>query len=84
MDLVGAVPATDPRVGDTSGEATGSDATIRDVISGLSITSDDETLIEDVNPHKVHTIVLDDWSETGRGSHVDFKHDENVPIEQGQ
>jgi hypothetical protein len=84
MGLVGAVTATDPRVGDTLGGATGTDSTIRDVISGLSITSDDETLIEDANPYKADTIVLEDWSETGRGSHVDFAHDENVPLEQGE
>jgi hypothetical protein len=84
MDLVGAVTATDLRAGETSGETNRSCLTIREMISGLSITSDDETLLEDVKPHKADTIVLEDWSETGRGSHVDFKHDEHVPIEQGQ
>jgi hypothetical protein len=29
------------------------------------------------------TLVLDDWSQTGRGSHVDFEKDEDVPLEQG-
>lgn len=27
---------------------------------------------------------LDDWSQTGRGSHVDFQTDETVPLNQGE
>jgi hypothetical protein len=30
------------------------------------------------------TISIDDWSRTGRGSHVEFGSDENVPLEQGE
>jgi hypothetical protein len=47
------------------------------------LRSDDDTLIEDAN-RKNDIIVIEDWSQTGRGSHVEFKDDENVPIEQGE
>lgn len=33
-------------------------------------------------PHD-HHVVIEDWSQTGRGSHVDFDRAEIVPIEQG-
>jgi hypothetical protein len=68
---------------ENTGKATESNSATSNMEVGLSITSDDETLIEDTNPGKNDTISLDDWSETGRGSHVDFTHDESVPIEQG-
>jgi hypothetical protein len=55
-----------------TGQMTGSDSATREIKAGLPITSDDETLIEDTNPGKNDTISLDDWSETGRGSHVDL------------
>ncbi|KAF2823346.1 kinase-like protein [Ophiobolus disseminans] len=47
-----------------------------------TITSDDETLIDDHNPTRDDRITIDDWSQTGRGSHVEFDHKEIVPLGQ--
>ena len=49
-----------------------------------SIFSDDETLNEEVNPRRADKIIVDDWSCTGQGSHVEFKNGETVPLEQGK
>lgn len=46
--------------------------------------SNDETLTDDHNPVKDDRITIDDWSQTGRGSHVEFKHEEKVPLGQGE
>jgi hypothetical protein len=61
-----------------------SDLTMRKSKSELSRANNDETLVEDVNPLKHDTIALEDWSQTGRGSHVEFSNDESVPLEQGE
>jgi hypothetical protein len=45
--------------------------------------SDDDTLKEGGSPLQHSTIYIDDWSRTGRGSHVEFSYDEHVPLEQG-
>jgi hypothetical protein len=45
---------------------------------------DDKTLVEDGNPRENDIVVIEDWSQTGRGFHVEFKDDEHVPIEQGE
>lgn len=34
--------------------------------------------------HNYDKINIDDWSGTGRGSHVEFKYGEVVPLEQGK
>ncbi|CAO2657297.1 Nn.00g034230.m01.CDS01 [Neocucurbitaria sp. VM-36] len=46
--------------------------------------SDDETLTNEAAPHTATQIVIDDWSRTGRGSHVNFKDGEIVPLELGR
>ncbi|KAH7078440.1 kinase-like domain-containing protein, partial [Paraphoma chrysanthemicola] len=46
--------------------------------------SDDETLTEDTDPQRDDRISVEDWSQTGRGSHVDFAYKEVVPLEQGK
>lgn len=46
--------------------------------------SEDKTLIDESNDYyKSDRIVIDDWSQTGRGSHVDFGDDETVPLQTG-
>lgn len=45
---------------------------------------EDKTLVEDNNPRENDIVVIEDWSQTGRGSHVEFNDDEHVPIEQGE
>jgi hypothetical protein len=46
--------------------------------------TDDETLHEELNPSKEGQIVISDWSQTGRGSHVEFSYAETVPLKQGE
>jgi hypothetical protein len=48
------------------------------------LASNDDTLVEDVKSLKHDMIALEDWSQTGRGSHVEFRNDESVPLEQGE
>jgi hypothetical protein len=67
--------------GETSSE---SDLTMRKSNSELSLANNDNTLVEDANPLKHDMIALEDWSQTGRGSHVEFRNDESVPLEQGE
>jgi hypothetical protein len=50
----------------------------------LQATTDDETWHEDFNPTKECQIVISDWSQTGRGSHVQFDYAETVPLKQGK
>lgn len=45
--------------------------------------SEDKTLIEDIKPQRDDRAVIDDWSQLGKGSHIDFEDDEVVPLEQG-
>jgi hypothetical protein len=52
--------------------------------SRLASSSNDDTLYEDANPSEIDRIVITDWSHTGRGSHVEFSHNETVPLEQGK
>ena len=40
----------------------------------------DDTL---VNDHLDDRISLEDWSSTGRGSHIDFDDHEEIPLKQG-
>ena len=68
-----------------------------------AIRSENETLVDDVNPSKTvhvtsetqtlgddlisvqaHHVTINDWSQTGRGSHVDFADDEKVPLGPGR
>jgi hypothetical protein len=51
---------------------------------GPEVHSDEETLIDEANVHKGNQIVINDWSLTGRGSHIDFGDKEAVPLEQGE
>jgi hypothetical protein len=37
------------------------------------------TLPTGLHKDHAHTLALDNWSQTGRGSHVDFEQDEVVP-----
>jgi hypothetical protein len=46
--------------------------------------SNDETLVSEVNPRDKEVAIIEDWSQTGRGSHVEFQDDEVVPLEQGE
>lgn len=46
--------------------------------------SDEETMNEETNPLKSHRLAIEDWSQTGRGSHVEFKHSETVPLVDGR
>lgn len=45
---------------------------------------DDQSSIDETTPSKSAQIVVNDWSQTGRGTHVDFKNAETVPLEQGR
>jgi hypothetical protein len=69
---------------ESPGGAIGSDAATPEPNLEFPITSGDETLVQDENPRKNNTVLLSDWSQTGRGSHVEFSYDEKVPIEQGE
>jgi hypothetical protein len=44
----------------------------------------DETLVEDTISPITNQINIEDWSQTGRGSHVDFGDQETIPIWQGK
>ena len=44
----------------------------------------DETLVEDATSSSRDQIDIEDWSQTGRGSHVDFGDEETLPIVQGR
>ncbi|KAF1841665.1 kinase-like protein [Cucurbitaria berberidis CBS 394.84] len=48
------------------------------------VSSDDRTLVNEANSHKAIQFALKDWSQTSRGSHVDFKDEETLPLEQGR
>jgi hypothetical protein len=61
-----------------------SDLTIRGSKSALLDATNDDTLVENGNPLKRNMITIDDWSQTGRGSHVEFRDNEIVPLEQGE
>lgn len=50
----------------------------------LSPLDDDQTLYEEENPYKSHKVLIEDWSDTGRGSHVDFAKDETISLQQGK
>jgi hypothetical protein len=60
-----------------------SDSPILDSASILPPGDHDETLVEDSDCERDYVTIIDDWSQTGRGSHVDFEDNENVPLEQG-
>ncbi len=47
----------------------------------LDISDQDQTLFDHSDSDRVS---INDWSETGRGSHVDFTDDESVPLVQGK
>ena len=42
-----------------------------------------ETPVEDATSPSSDHISIEDWSQTGRGSHIDFGDKETVPIVQG-
>jgi serine/threonine protein kinase len=44
----------------------------------------DETFVEDTIPPITNRIKIKDWSQTGRGSHVDFGDKVTIPIRQGK
>jgi hypothetical protein len=48
-------------------------------------TDDHSSIALATGTHTGHgeTVALSDWSQTGRGSHVDFEKDEVAPLEQG-
>lgn len=48
------------------------------------VSSGDTTLVDEKNPRKGDQVIIDDWSHTGRGSHIDFGDDEIVPLKQGK
>jgi hypothetical protein len=50
----------------------------------LSLSDDDQTLYEESNPYKSHKVTIEDWSGTGRGSHVDFEKQETISLQQGK
>lgn len=54
--------------------------------SGLVLASvdDEQTLHEETNPYKSHKVTVDDWSGSGRGSHVDFEKQETISLKQGK
>ncbi|KAH7405851.1 kinase-like domain-containing protein [Phaeosphaeria sp. MPI-PUGE-AT-0046c] len=52
-------------------------------VSGAPPSSkEDETLVDELRPCK-NMVFIDDWSQTGRGSHVEFTDEEEVPLQQG-
>jgi hypothetical protein len=57
---------------------------LRAELSAYAIHSigEEETGSTDKAQHDV--VAIEDWSGTGRGSHVDFLKDEVVPLEQGE
>jgi hypothetical protein len=57
---------------------------MRGSASQLSPASDDDTLTEGASLLQHRTISIDDWSQTGRGSHVEFNDGENVLLKPGQ
>jgi hypothetical protein len=65
-------------------EGNQSDSTILSPANILPPSDRDETLVEDSAYERDYVTIIDDWSQTGRGSHVDFEDDESVPLEQGQ
>ncbi len=48
------------------------------------ISSEVQTLVADSGPYKKHHVVVNDWSQSSRGFHVDFASNEKVPLEQGK
>lgn len=57
-------------------------ARVRGLDSSLAIatsSSDENTS----NSNFTDKIIIEDWSKTGRGSHVDFERDEKVPLDPG-
>jgi len=44
----------------------------------------DETLVEDATASSKDQIDIEDWSQTGRGSYIDFGDKDIVPIVQGK
>lgn len=65
-------------------ENTGQGSSTLDISTKSTFLSDDETLYEESNPLKSNKITIEDWSETGRGSHVDFEKEETVSLQQGK
>lgn len=65
-------------------EATGGECKEQGLEVRSEVYSDDKTLIDEANIHNQSRIVINDWSLTGRGSHVDFGDKEAVPLEQGE
>jgi hypothetical protein len=51
--------------------------------SQLFPESNDDTLTEVDRPLQHDTVTIGDWSQTGRGSHVEFGYEESVPLKQG-
>jgi hypothetical protein len=58
----------------------------RDVRDGTKAKHDDPNedriLTEDSLFHNTNQISIEDWSQTGRGTHIDFSGKESVPLEQ--
>jgi hypothetical protein len=52
--------------------------------NAISSSDNDTTLVSEVNPRDAEVAIIKDWSQTGRGSHVEFQDDEVVPLEQGE
>jgi len=44
----------------------------------------DETLVEDATSSSKDQIGIEDWSQTGRGSYIDFDDKDVIPIVQGK
>jgi hypothetical protein len=66
----------------TTGSAAG-DATDGSITSHLN-DDVDTTLVSSTERNHDQQVVIDDWSQSGRGSHVDFEINEQVPIVQGR
>lgn len=49
-----------------------------------SLSSSDQTLETRTKADKNERLVINDWTQTGRGFHVEFEYKERIPLEQGE
>jgi hypothetical protein len=79
-DVVEAIPG---RAEDTQAY-TRKTMALADIEEDPPVPSDDEPLTGHTNSRSDDRINVRDWSQTGRGSHVDFEYKDVVPLEQGK
>jgi hypothetical protein len=79
-DVVGAIPGRAEDIRAYTRKTMG----LPDIEEDPPVPSDDETLTGHTDSRRDDIINVRDWSQTGRGSHVDFEYKDIVPLEQGK